>query len=473
MTLPEKFAARVLSELGPEEGAALCAALDTEPPVSVRLNPAKCAGAAEPGAVQDGTGAAPGGYGSPQGSSGTDVPAPLPVLQNADGRVPWCADGYYLAVRPQFTFDSDFHAGAYYVQEASSQFVGRLMGGEGVAGKRILDLCAAPGGKTTLYASLAGPDGLVVANEIDRRRAQVLADNVRKWGTGNVAVTTCEPRQLGDFEAWFDMVAVDAPCSGEGMFRKDAQARAEWSEGNVKLCAARQDGILREAWRALKPGGRLIYSTCTFNRDEDEGALERMLAWAGDEVAEAEDMAVDGAWGIVCGRVGAFRTYRFYPYRARGEGFFAAVACKAYDAGGRCRTPKARRTVFAQVDKASAAECAPLGAHAGADVLRGGGRYLLRILRRAGRGREGARRSAARDLCGRGDGAVLQGKPSARSGAGVLLRVEPRGGVRGGAGRGAGAVLPAQAGGRRRGVCRRGEPGVCPRAGARVCEADR
>ena len=243
MTLPEKFAARVLSELGPEEGAALCAALDTEPPVSVRLNPAKCAGAAEPGAVQDGTGAAPGGYGSPQGSSGTDVPAPLPVLQNADGRVPWCADGYYLAVRPQFTFDSDFHAGAYYVQEASSQFVGRLMGGEGVAGKRILDLCAAPGGKTTLYASLAGPDGLVVANEIDRRRAQVLADNVRKWGTGNVAVTTCEPRQLGDFEAWFDMVAVDAPCSGEGMFRKDAQARAEWSEGNVKLCAARQDGI--------------------------------------------------------------------------------------------------------------------------------------------------------------------------------------------------------------------------------------
>ena len=358
MTLPEKFAARVLSELGPEEGAALCAALDTEPPVSVRLNPAKCAGAAEPGAVQDGTGAAPGGYGSPQGSSGTDVPAPLPVLQNADGRVPWCADGYYLAVRPQFTFDSDFHAGAYYVQEASSQFVGRLMGGEGVAGKRILDLCAAPGGKTTLYASLAGPDGLVVANEIDRRRAQVLADNVRKWGTGNVAVTTCEPRQLGDFEAWFDMVAVDAPCSGEGMFRKDAQARAEWSEGNVKLCAARQDGILREAWRALKPGGRLIYSTCTFNRDEDEGALERMAAWAGDEIAESEETAVEDAWGIVCGRVGAFRTFRFYPHRTCGEGFFAAVARKSFDAGGRARTPKARRTVFAAADRKTSAELA-------------------------------------------------------------------------------------------------------------------
>ena len=341
MTLPAKFVERVLRDLGGTEGAALCAALDAEPPVSVRLNPAKTGADTLPAGPD----------------AGLPVPeaAGLPALAIA-GRVPWSRDGRYLAVRPSFTLDPDFHAGAYYVQEASSQFVGHLLAAVRTEGARILDLCAAPGGKTTLYASLAGPDGLVVANEIDRRRAQVLADNVRKWGTGNVAVTTCEPRQLGDFEAWFDMVAVDAPCSGEGMFRKDAQARAEWSEGNVKLCAARQDGILREAWRALKPGGRLIYSTCTFNRDEDEGALERMLAWAGDEVAEAEDMAVDGAWGIVCGRVGAFRTYRFYPYRARGEGFFAAVACKAYDAGGRCRTPKARRTVFAQVDKASAAE---------------------------------------------------------------------------------------------------------------------
>ena len=184
----------------------------------------------------------------------------------------------------------------------------------------------------------------------------MLADNVRKWGTGNVAVTTCEARQLGGFEAWFDVVAVDAPCSGEGMFRKDRDARGEWSEGNVKLCAARQDELLREAWRALKPGGVLIYSTCTFNRDEDEGALERMLGWAEDEAAQAGEVAVDASWGIVCGRVGAFRTFRFYPHRARGEGFFAAVVRKAFDAGGRCRTPKARRTVFASVDRAAAAE---------------------------------------------------------------------------------------------------------------------
>lgn len=331
MTLPEKFVERVRRDLGEGEAGALCEALDGRPPVSVRLNPSKCPAGAAEGLLR---------------------------RLGASGRVPWCDDGYYLVARPSFTLDTAFHAGAYYVQEAASQFVGRLLAPVGVRGARILDLCAAPGGKTTLYASLAGPEGLVVANEIDRRRAQVLADNVRKWGTGNVAVTIGEPRQLGDCEAWFDVVAVDAPCSGEGMFRKDAEARTEWSEGNVKLCAARQDAILREAWRALKPGGTLIYSTCTFNREEDEGTLERMLAWAGEEVAEADLPAVDAAWGIGCGRVGAFATYRFYPHRTVGEGFFAAVARKAPDAAGRCRMPRARRAVIARADRAAVGELA-------------------------------------------------------------------------------------------------------------------
>ena len=285
--------------------------------------------------------------------------APETFRQKADISlecVPWCENGFAFDEKQTVTKHPYYYAGLYYVQEPSAMIPASHLPVE--PGDFVLDLCAAPGGKTTLYASLAGPDGLVVANEIDRRRAAVLADNVRKWGTGNVAVTTCEPRALGDFEAWFDVVAVDAPCSGEGMFRKDPDARGEWSEGNVKQCAARQDEILREAWRALRPGGTLVYSTCTFNRDEDEGALERMAAWAGDEIAESEETAVEDAWGIVCGRVGAFRTFRFYPHRTCGEGFFAAVARKSFDAGGRVRAPKARRTVFAAVDRKTAGELA-------------------------------------------------------------------------------------------------------------------
>ena len=335
MELPRTFVERVLRDLGTTEGEALCRALDGEACVSIRVNPAKAEGL--------------------RGEQPARVSEVLPML-TAAGRVPWCADGFLLAGRPSFTFDSDFHAGAYYVQEAASQFVGCLLQGVPTSGARILDLCAAPGGKTTLYASLVGRGGLVVANEIDRRRASVLADNVRKWGTGNVVVTTCEPHAVCDCEAWFEVVAVDAPCSGEGMFRKDPAARGEWSENNVRQCAARQDDILREAWRALRPGGTLIYSTCTFNRDEDEGSLERMLAWAGDEVAASEPVDVDPAWGIVEGEVGPFRTFRFFPHRTVGEGFFAAVARKAPDAPGRQRLPKGRRSMVAPADRASAGE---------------------------------------------------------------------------------------------------------------------
>lgn len=335
MELPRTFVERVLRDLGTTEGEALCRALDGEACVSIRVNPAKAEGL--------------------RGEQPARVSEVLPML-TAAGRVPWCADGFLLAGRPSFTFDSDFHAGAYYVQEAASQFVGCLLQGVPTSGARILDLCAAPGGKTTLYASLVWRGGLVVANEIDRRRASVLADNVRKWGTGNVVVTTCEPHAVCDCEAWFDVVAVDAPCSGEGMFRKDPAARGEWSENNVRQCAARQDDILREAWRALRPGGTLIYSTCTFNRDEDEGSLERMLAWAGDEVAAPYPVDVDPAWGIVEGEVGPFRTFRFFPHRTVGEGFFAAVARKAPDAPGRQRLPKGRRSMVAPADRASAGE---------------------------------------------------------------------------------------------------------------------
>ena len=259
-----------------------------------------------------------------------------------------------MTERPSFTLDPAFHAGAYYVQEASSQFVERLLP-TACEGLRILDLCAAPGGKTTLYASKVGPAGLVVANEIDRKRVQVLADNVRKWGTGNVAVTCGDAAMAARMESWYDVVAVDAPCSGEGMFRKDDEARGEWSVQNVRLCAERQDEILQHAWRALRAGGTLIYSTCTFNRDEDEGTLERFLEQFSEEVEVADEVAVDPAWGIVTGRVGAFQTFRFMPHRTVGEGFFAAVARKR-ETVANGRLPKAKRSVLGAVDKAHLAE---------------------------------------------------------------------------------------------------------------------
>ena len=323
LPLPELFRSRTTESLGTSEAERLFAALDNgESPVSIRFNPYK-------------------------------------IGSQPEGRqVPWCRCGYYLDERPQFTLDPAFHGGAYYVQEASSMFLEAIFRQifEPDAAPRILDLCAAPGGKTTLLSTLAGAEGLVVANEVIRQRASVLAANAVKWGIGNIVVTNNDPAHFAPFEHYFDLIAVDAPCSGEGMFRKDPAARTEWSEQGVKLCAARQRRILSDIWGSLRPGGILIYSTCTFNRDEDEGALERMLGWAGDEAAQAGEVAVEASWGIVCGRVGAFRTFRFYPHRARGEGFFAAVVRKAFDAGGRCRTPKARRTVFASVDRAAAAE---------------------------------------------------------------------------------------------------------------------
>ena len=322
--LPSDFIRVMTGQLGDSEAQALFDALETtEPVTAVRLNPLKA------GCTSVACGGEP---------------------------IPWSANGFRLDRRPEFTTDPSFHAGAYYVQEPASQFVGHLLSATPVEGARILDMCAAPGGKTTLYASLVGSDGLVVANEPDRRRVNVLADNVRKWGTGNTVVTCNEPSRVAAFSHWFDVVAVDAPCSGEGMFRKDEAARREWSESNIRMCAARQMDILREAWRALRPGGTLIYSTCTFNRTENEGTLERFLGEFGPEVAAAAGVACPDGWGIVTGSVGPFATYRFFPHRTSSEGLFAAVARKSEEVSGGPSAPKSRRTVFAAADRTAQAE---------------------------------------------------------------------------------------------------------------------
>ena len=322
--LPEKFVATLTAELGAEECQALCAALDTPATIAIRLHPDKASTAA--------AGARP---------------------------IAWSDGGYYLDERPSFTTDPAFHAGAYYVQEPSSQFVGYLLRPivERTPRLRLLDLCAAPGGKSTLYSSLVGCDGLVVANEINRQRAAVLADTVRTWGVGNVAVTNNDPTHFASFEQWFDVVAVDAPCSGEGMFRKTPEARDEWNDGSAAMCAERQLKILQDIWPTLRADGTIIYSTCTFNRTEDEGLLERFSEWIGEEELEAADeVSVGEDWGIVCGRVGVWQTFRFMPHRAEGEGFFAAIARKSSNAGGKSRNPKSRKTIFSSPDKKSIAE---------------------------------------------------------------------------------------------------------------------
>lgn len=326
MRLPEQFISRMQRELGVAEAEALCAALETEPSTSVRLNPAKMA-----------------------------------EQKWGGGRVAWSDYGYLLGERPAFTLDPDFHAGAYYVQEASSQFAGYIVsmavgGAEACKGQRVLDMCAAPGGKSTHYATLVGERGLVVANEINRSRAAVLADNARKWGLGNMVVTCNDSARVADFEEWFDVVAVDAPCSGEGMFRKSDEACEQWSEANVAMCAERQWEILQNAFRSLKPGGVLLYSTCTFNRTEDEDIVGRACEEFGDGLLAVDDIPIGDDWGVVTGREGVFQTFRFFPHRLTGEGMFMAVARKAGLATSRRRMPKARRKVMEAVDKRTAQE---------------------------------------------------------------------------------------------------------------------
>ncbi|MFR9593939.1 MAG: rRNA cytosine-C5-methylase [Rikenellaceae bacterium] len=319
--LPLQFVERMNAQLGERECAMLCSSLEGEIPTSIRFNPFKIA-------------------------------APPVGLEP----IGWSRYGFYLPERPSFTLDSAFHAGTYYVQEASSQFVGHILSYTNVEGAKIMDMCAAPGGKSTLYATLAGLDGLVVANEINRQRASVLADNARKWGLGNIAVTNNDTAHLAQFESWSDVVAVDAPCSGEGMFRKMEEAREEWSEANVKMCAERQLEILKNAWRALKPGGVLIYSTCTFNDAENEGVLREFVEYGEDEIAPFESVECDNSWGVETSRVGEFQTFRFFPHKSKGEGFFAAVARKSYDTGGRVRMPKPRKAIFSPLDRKSLAE---------------------------------------------------------------------------------------------------------------------
>jgi len=245
------------------------------------------------------------------------------------GRVPWCEGGYYLKDRPVFTLDPLFHAGTYYPQDASSMFIDHIirslkLDGDGI---RALDLCAAPGGKSTLLNSSLHPESLLVANEIIKTRVTILQDNLMKWGNANTVTTNNDPAAFNRLPGYFDLMIVDAPCSGSGMFRKDADAIDEWSEANVKLCSERQQRILGESLTALKKGGYLFYSTCSYSVEENEDIVDWLLD-SGD--FESVEIAVDGRWGIdntVSNKHHA-HGYRFYPHKLGGEGFFIAVLKK-------------------------------------------------------------------------------------------------------------------------------------------------
>ena len=245
--------------------------------------------------------------------------------------VPWAENGYYLKSRPSYTPDPLFHAGCYYPQEASSMFIEQVfrMLVKTSEPIRVLDLCGAPGGKSIIIADMLSPESLLVANEVIKSRASVLAETLTKWGTGNTIVTQSDPSSFSRFDGYFDIILVDAPCSGEGMFRTEV-ARNEWSESNADHCSERQKRILIDVWPSLKEDGVLIYSTCTFNPGENEENIKWLID---KQKAESAELNISGFIGIKEIDYQGIKGYGFYPDKIRGEGFFISLIRKTQKQG--------------------------------------------------------------------------------------------------------------------------------------------
>ena len=296
MQLPADFITQMERMMAPELWHVLREGLAQEPSVSIRINPSKI-----------------------------DLKEWEVVL--SDGVVPWCEYGFYLTHRPPFTFDPLLHAGAYYVQESSSMFLHQVLRQYVTEPVVMLDLCAAPGGKSTLARSVLPEGSRLVSNEPMRGRAQVLEENVTKWGYPDHIVTNRYPKDFRKSKQQFDVILTDVPCSGEGMFRKDEGAIAEWSLQKVEQCQRLQREIVSDAWECLAPGGLLIYSTCTFNTLENEENIKWIL-----ENFDAEVLPVhtEAEWNIQGSILPDFIApiYRFIPGLTRGEGLFMAVIRK-------------------------------------------------------------------------------------------------------------------------------------------------
>ncbi len=310
--LPDSFREMIAAILPDKAETLLHALSETEPEVSVRANSLK-------------------------GSH------PLP---SAD-LVPWCPDSFYLHERPLFAADPAWHQGLYYVQDASSMAVAavvrQLIDNElsDVPNIRCLDACAAPGGKTGAVAAVLPPDALIVANEFDSRRANILVENIAKTGAPNVCISRGPAQKYGRVTNAFDLILADAPCSGEGMMRKEEEAVAQWSPGLIRQCRDLQREILDALWKALRPGGVLVYSTCTFNKEEDEDNLAYLVDTLGGEAVELPLLAYEG----VCSGLGDYPSYRFLPGYIRGEGLFICAIRKPGEASAnKTRRSQARIT---------------------------------------------------------------------------------------------------------------------------------
>lgn len=305
MNLPKEFETYTRKLFGEERYALFLKGLDQDSPTSIRLNTFKLK--------------------ENEGISETLIPQ----------QIPWCKEGYYLNERPNFTFDPLLHAGIYYVQEASSMFLSHVLRQLIKHPVTMLDLCAAPGGKTTC-ARTAIPDGsLLFSNEPIGKRAQILAENIQKFGHPDIVVTNNYPRDYKKTKLAFDVIIADVPCSGEGMFRKDTQAIEEWSLQNVEKCCQLQRSIITDIWDNLRPGGILVYSTCTFNAHENEENIAWILKHYDAELIE---IPVEKEWNITSSLIGnplndgrKFPVYRFIPGLTKGEGLFMAIIRKAGD----------------------------------------------------------------------------------------------------------------------------------------------
>lgn len=296
---PIEFITQLKADLGVEYQQ-LLDSLSTDSPTSIRYNPTK------------------------QSTS----------LFSNENPVSWSSHSYYLETRPSFTFDPYFHAGHYYVQEASSMFLETVLKqcinlDEPI---RALDLCAAPGGKSTQLCSLLSKDSLLISNEVIATRASILVENLSKWGNSNVIVTNNDPEHFSEFEHCFDLVVIDAPCSGEGMFRKDKEAVSEWSLNNVNICSARQKRILHTAASLLRTDGVIIYSTCTFNTQEDIDPIQSLLAEGGWESIRLNINSDSGIYERIVEGSNPVYGYHFYPHKTKGEGFFISALRKTEEA---------------------------------------------------------------------------------------------------------------------------------------------